>query len=117
MADGWQTDLGVIGAIVSMISTIGGYFYLHGRQSKSSEEISNKAIEAHRKAEAVGTDLATYKLEAVEKFVPRIHLHEMETRIIARMDKQDERVENNFQKLWERIDRAFFHGEKKSDEL
>ena len=115
--DGWQSDLGVIAGLISMISTVGGYFYLHGRQARSSEEMGIKVDDAHSKAEAVKTELAAYKVEAVEKFVPRAHLEQMENRIMSRMDQQDIRVEGNFQRLWERIDRAFFHGEKKSGEL
>lgn len=109
-AGGWAwSDLGVVAAGVSMLSTIGGYLYLHGRQSKASEEIGLRADEAKKKAEGVSDALAAFKVEAVEKFVPRAHLEQMENRLLGRMDQQDSRVEGNFQKLWERIDRAFFH--------
>ena len=107
------SDLSGIAAVVAPFLTIGGWVYLHGRQTKSTEEIGLRADDAKKKAEGVSDALAAYKVEAVEKFVHRATIDQMENRLIARMDQQDARVEGNFQKLWDRIDRAFLHNDTK----
>ena len=107
---GWSwADSSGLAAILAVCGTIASWIHLNGRHSNAAEELGKRVDSAQTKADAVGADLASYKAEAVEKFVPRAHLDQMENRLIARMDQQDARVETNFQRLWERIDRAFFH--------
>lgn len=107
-ADGGWTiaDLSSLGGWGTFLVTAAGLLHLHGRQTRSAEEIAEKAKEARSEAKAVSDDLAAYKVEAVEKFVPRAHLDQMESRILTRMDKQDERFDASMGKIVERLDRA-----------
>jgi cobalamin biosynthesis protein CbiD len=103
---GWTiADLSSLGGWGTFLITVGGLFHLHGRQTKSAENIAEKAKEAKTEAKAVADDLAAYKVEAVEKFVPRAHLDQMENRILKRMDTQDERSDASLRGIAERLDR------------
>ncbi|MDI9847394.1 hypothetical protein QM467_04875 [Rhodoblastus sp. 17X3] len=106
-ADGGWTiaDLSSIGGWGTFLITVGGLFHLHGRQTRSAEENAEKAKEAKADAKAVADDLAAYKVTAVEKFVPREHLDQMENRILKRMDAQDERSDASLRGIAERLDR------------
>lgn len=102
---GWS-DFSTLGSFGGFMLTLAGLVHLHGRHSKNTDVVAASAKEAREKADAVAADFAAYKVEAVEKFVPRLHLEQMENRIIQRIDKQDERNDATLRQIVERSDAA-----------
>lgn len=105
---GWNwSDLSGVGSFGAFLALIGGWLHMAGKKDRSIEDIADKASGAAAEASRVSRELADYKAEAAEKFVPRAHLEAMENKILLRMDKQDERFDKSMATLVERIDRVF----------
>ncbi|MCW2276404.1 hypothetical protein GJ654_18935 [Rhodoblastus acidophilus] len=103
---GWSlSDLNSFAGIGALFVTLGGVLHVRGRKDAAADAAKEKAEEAKRHAEAIATDLAAFKLAAAEKFVPRMELSAMESRLSDRIDGLGTRVEASVSKLGERIDR------------
>jgi hypothetical protein len=116
MADvGWSwSDLGSAGSFGAVLLTLAGYLHMSGKKTAAVDDAMAKADEAKNAADGaksaadkVAIDLAAYKLTASEKFVPREQIEHLESKILQRMDKQDERFDASITRLVERIDRVF----------
>ena len=122
--------------VVSVGLTVGAWIHLKGRQSKSSEIAEADAKEAHKKADdavkalaAVKAEaetagqhakdagkkaeentaaLAAFKTHAAENFVLRPQLDQMESRILGRMDKQDDRTASEVGSIRSLIEQFMF---------
>lgn len=105
MADWNWADLSGVGSMGAFILTLGGLLHLHGRQTKSTDEIAATAREAKDRADQVADDLAEYKTTAAKEFVPRVHLDQMENRIIQRIDQQDTRNDTALTEIRQRLDK------------
>ena len=105
MADagsGWDwSDASGMAAVGAVATTIAGWFY---------KSLAAKAESAVVKAEKVDKDLTAYKLEAVEKFVPRAHLEQVKSEIIQRIDQQDHALRSAFGQVTDRLDRIIESG-------
>ena len=105
MADaggGWEwSDANGMTAVGTFAAGIIGWIY---------KTFSDKANNAAAKAERVREDLAAYKIEAVEKFVPRPHLDQVKAEIITRIDQQDTALRSAFGQVTDRLDRIIERG-------
>ena len=103
-AGGWQwSDVSGMAAAGALLVTIAGWF--HKGLTEKTKDAASKADAAASKAERVGDDLAAYKVQAVEKFVPRAHLDQIKGEIIQRIDQQDSALRSSFGQVTERLDR------------
>lgn len=104
---GWNwSDLSGVGSLGAFAAIIAGWLHMSGKKDRTVEDIEAKATRAAEDANRVARDLADYKLVAAEKFVPREHLDQMENKILARLDKQDERFAGALGQVVDRLDRV-----------
>lgn len=100
------SDLSGVGSFGAFLAIVGGWLHMAGKKDRSVEDIDAKATRADEVANRVARDLAEYKVAAAERFVPREHLDQMETKILARLDKQDERFAGAIGQVVDRLDRV-----------
>ena len=109
MADASKWSLGDLGAIGEFILMAAGYMRLSGRQSKTVENLSKQLDGNVTLAETVAKQLAEYKLEALEKFATKEDVTGMGAMIMARMDRQDDKLDSAMDNISERVDRVISH--------
>lgn len=104
-AGGWSfTDFGAVGGFGAFILSVFGIVHLRGRKDAAIEAAAKDAKDALHAVAVLEKDLATHKLEVVEKYIPRNQVAALEARFFEHFDRWAKRVDEQFAALNERID-------------